>query len=293
MSLKPLIKILKPFRLISLLTTYILGLGLVQYVRDLNSWPFALQGGLFLVLVTLGMEALGLMGTLTRQGSAKDSLNEKERLQQRILLAIFAATCLTVATTLLIGWMVRGALWQGWTVLILATLIGAAFNYLTQVSPAFSTYKILAEVILFVIIPPALAFFIQSKEFHRLLTLTVIPFVAAYFPYPLLLALREFGRDQKSGKKTVATEFGWERTMVFHNALILLAYLLFALIALLEFPWFLIWPVFLTLPIGILEVWLMERVRRGGKPLWRVMQFATASIYFLPMYLVAFAFWTR
>jgi 1,4-dihydroxy-2-naphthoate octaprenyltransferase len=151
----------------------------------------------------------------------------------------------------------------------------------------------LGEVLLFVVIPPATAFFIQSRDFHRLLTLTVIPFVAAYLCYPLLVDLKWYAADQRHKRKTIAVLIGWENTMVFHNALILLAYLLFALIALLNFPWFLLWPVFLTLPIGLLEIWLMERVRRGRKPLWMVMQVATASVYFIPMYLLGFAYWIR
>jgi hypothetical protein len=65
------------------------------------------------------------------------------------------------------------------------------------------------------------------------------------------------------------------------------------LIALIGFPWFILWPVFLTLPIGLFEIWLMEGVRRGKKPLWGLMQFATACVLFIPIYLLGFAFWIR
>jgi hypothetical protein len=51
--------------------------------------------------------------------------------------------------------------------------------------------------------------------------------------------------------------------------------------------------VFLTLPLGLVEIWLMERVRRGQKPLWRIMQFAMGSTFVIPVYLLAFAFWLR
>jgi hypothetical protein len=81
--------------------------------------------------------------------------------------------------------------------------------------------------------------------------------------------------------------------MTLHNALILLTFLLFAMVTLFGFPWFLLWPVFLVLPLGLLEIWLMERVRRGSKPLWIVMQIAAACVLFIPMYLVGFAFWIR
>ena len=285
--------LIKPFRLISLLTTYALGLGLVQYVRSLRSWSFAIQGFLFLLLITLGAEALGQLSQIKIQNPKIRDLTEKQRRQLRMLLAVLSGSLLTVATTIFMSWMIAGVLWQGWLSLILLALLAGIIYYLTLSIQGISAYRILGEVLLFVIIPPATAFFIQSRDFHRLLTLTVIPFVAAYLCYPLLLDLKWYATDQRHERKTIAAMIGWEKTMVFHNALILLAYLLFALIALLNFPWFLLWPVFLTLPIGLLEIWLMERVRRGRKPLWMVMQVATASIYFIPMYLLGFAFWIR
>jgi 1,4-dihydroxy-2-naphthoate octaprenyltransferase len=286
-------KILKPFRLASLLATYALGLGLVQYVRTLSSWLLAIQGALFLLLTVLGVEALGLLARLGRQPQLFRELTLGQRRQMRMVLAFFSATLLTVATSLFIGWMIGGALWQGWTLWILAAVLTGILYYFTLVFPTFAPYRMLAEVLLFVILPPAIAFFTQSKDLHRLLTLTVIPFAAVYLAYPLLLNLKQFGEDYRLGRVTFATQIGWERTLVFHNALLLLAYLLFALIVLLDFPWLLLWPVFLTLPIGILEIWLMEGVRRGRRPLWRVMQAATASVYFIPLYLIGFAFWIR
>jgi 1,4-dihydroxy-2-naphthoate octaprenyltransferase len=286
-------KIIKPFRLLSLLTTYTLGLGLVQYVREMRSWLLAIQGALFLLLMVLGVETLALLGNLRNQIHTNRDLPEKQIQQLRRVLALIGATLLTMAMAVFIGWMVGGILRLGLTGLILAAVFSCLFYFVTSVSPSFNLYRILAEVLVFVIIPPAMAFFIQSANPHRLLTLTVFPFVAAYLTYPLLLSLKNFSEDQRTQQRTPATEIGWEKTMVFHNALILMAYLLFALIALLDFPWFLLWPVFLTLPIGLVEIWLMERVRRGGKPLWSVMQFATASIYFIPMYLIGFAFWIR
>ncbi len=293
MFTKAIKKIIKPFRLVSLLTTYVLGLGLVQYVREMRSWLFAFQGVFFLLLVVFAAETLALLADFHNHNQRLREFNQKEQRILRRILAIFAATFLTVATTVFISWMVRGVLSQGWTLLIVTAVLGVIFYYLSSLLPSLAPYRILAEVLVFVIIPPAMAFFTQSTDFHRLLTLTVIPFVASYLTYPLLLDLKRFGEAQQGQRATIATEIGWEKTMVFHNALILLAYLLFALIVLLKFPWFLLWPVFLSLPIGILEIWLMERVRRGRKPLWTVMQFATASVFFIPMYLIGFAFWIR
>ncbi len=42
---------------------------------------------------------------------------------------------------------------------------------------------------------------------------------------------------------------------------------------------------------GLLEIWLMERVRRGQKPLWRIMQVAMGAVFLLPAYLLTLTFW--
>lgn len=293
MITKTLLRALKPFRLTSLVLTYSLGAGLVQYVRGIRTWPGFIQGLIFLLLFNISLEFLSLLQTLRVVNNWPEGMLLREARQVRLLIAIIAGTLLTVSTTIFIGWMLGDILWQGLAFLIIAVVIAGAFYYLSIVIEGLRPYQILIEDLLFVVIPPAMAFFIQSDDLHRLLTLVVIGLVPAYLAYRLIALLKRFPQDYKNDTATAVTQIGWERTMFLHNALILLTYLLFALVAILGFPWFLIWPVFLTLPIGLLEVWLMERVRRGGKPLWRVMQFATASVLFFPIYLIGFAFWIR
>jgi 1,4-dihydroxy-2-naphthoate octaprenyltransferase len=293
MILKTLLKALKPFPLISLIFTYALGGGLVQYVREMQNWSNFVGGGVFLLLVTLSFELLKLLNALSDVRNWPEDFTPKDAKQTRLVIAMITATFLTVATSQFIGWMLRGVLWQGLVFLLIALIVLGIFDYLAQINESMQIYQVMSEALLFVILPPTVAFFFQSQDLHRLLTLVVIGLVPAYLAYRLLVQLSHFSRDIKSGSHTVVTKIGWERAMVLHNALILLTYLLFALITLLGFPWFLLWPVFLSLPIGLLEIWLMERVRHGKKPLWRVMQIATAAVFLLPIYLISFAFWIR
>lgn len=293
MILKVVLKALKPFRLISLVATYILGAGLVQYIREMRSWPVLFQGIVFLLLFSIGVESLRVLQSLQDVKQWPEGMLLEEAKQARLVLALICAVFMTVATTLFIGWMVNGILWQGLIFLIMGLIGTGSVYYLARVLEDLRSFEILIEAILFVVIPPAVAYFLQSQDLHRLLTLVVIGMVPAYMSYRVLIGLKWFSRDRKYGNKTIVMYLGWPKAMVLHNAMILLTYLIFALIAVLGFPWFLLWPVFLTLPIGLLEIWLMERVRRGGKPQWPVMQFATASVLLLPIYLIGFAFWIR
>ena len=186
-----------------------------------------------------------------------------------------------------------GIVWQGVYFLLLTLVLIGGLYYFSAFNKKLQPYGILFEALLVVVIPPALGYFIQSESLHRLLTLVILGLVPIYMAYGLLEHLIHYGQEENSEQRTIATAIGWEKTMVLHNAFILLGYVLMALTSLMGFPWFLLWPVFLTLPIGLLEIWLMDRVRRGRKPLWRIMQFATASVLLIPVYLLAFAFWTR
>jgi len=293
MIFKRVLKVVKSFRLISLIFTYVLGGGLVQYINEMRDWSVFVQGMLFLILAAISIELLVLLRSLLDPRQLAEEMNLRTAKRTRLVIAISAAIFLTVSTTIFIHWVVSGFLWQGLGVL-LGTMIGLGIlYYLSQVMNSLRPFQILFEAGIFVVIPPAVAYFLQSEDLHRFLTMVVIGLVPAYLAYRLLIQLKRIGFDQRHEILTIVTQMGWQRAMTLHNALILFAYLLSALIAILGFPWFLLWPVFLTLPIGLLEIWLMERVRRGKKPIWRVMQFATASIFLIPIYLLSFAFWTR
>lgn len=291
--MRTLLQIIKPFQLVSLVFSYLLGAGLVQYVREMRIWAVFIQGGILLIFVHLSLECLRLLQRLADPRNWPDRMSFKDARLVRLLSIILAATLLTIATTIFITWTRTGVVWQGLVVLMIAMLVVGGLYYYSQAVEALMRFELLFEVVLFIVIPPALAYFLQSNDLHRLLTLVVIALVPGYLTNRLLHLLRRFGSDHKFGVNTIVILMGWENTMLFHNALILLTYLLFALIALLGFPWFLIWPVFLSLPIGLLEIWLMERVKRGMKPFWGVMQFATACVLWIPMYLIGFAFWIR
>ncbi len=293
MIVKTIIKAVKPFRLVSLVFTYVLGGGLVQYVKQMRDWSGFVQGGVFLLLVALSLDLFVLLHALTNQSHWFEDMSLKMVKAIRLATAIMAATFLTVSTTIFIHWMTSGFLSQGLGFLIV-TLIGLGLlYYFSQINNSLRPFQIIFEAGIFVVIPPAVAYFIQSEDMHRFLNLVVMGLVPVYLAYRLLIQLKRFGSDQQNENLTIATQIGWQHAMTLHNALILFAYLMLALIAILGFPWFLLWPVFLTLPIGLLEIWLMERVRHGKKPLWRVMQFATASIFLIPIYLLGFAFWIR
>ncbi len=293
MSVRAFLKPIKVYQLVGLLLTYVMGAGLARYVETMRSWSAFWTGAAFLISVFLSFEYMQALQRINERKDQPDGISPTELKQLRIGMGVIAATLMTAAFTILVGWMVAGLLWQGLILLLVVVFAVGGVLILKGTSAGLQPFLPLLESILVVIFPPAFGFFLQTQQLHRFLTMTVMGFLPLYLAFILLQQLIRFGDDQQKENPTAVTTMGWEAAMVLHNTLILFGYLLLALAALLGLPWFLVWPVFLTIPLGLLEIWLMERVRQGRKPLWRIMQFALGAACVLPAYLLTLAFWTH
>lgn len=293
MIVKTILNAFKPFHLMSLITTYMMGAGLVQYVRGMRSLSVLFEGLIFLLLVTISTQLIVLGEKIKDPAQRDEDLQEAQLRQIRWIIPMLTATFLACAATMFAGWAINGVLWQGLSLLITGIIISCAVCFLTEVRKRFQSLSLFVETIHYLVLPPGFAFFLQSSDNHSFLIMIVTCLIPAFLAYGFLIQIKRFGNDLKKGNQTIAVQLGWEKAMVFHNALILLTYFLFALMTLIAVPWFLVWPVFLTFPIGLVSIWFVEQIRRGKKPLWRMMQLSDAVVFFFPVYLLCIAFWIR
>lgn len=292
MTLKTILQPVKPQQLIGVFVSYLLGAGLVQYVDRIENVDLVVQGGLFLLTFVLALDYLcDLQGTFHEDFLRNTSSLDLNRI--RWVYGIIAAALLTFDTSLMASWMMQGHLWSGLTVLLITLFAVGALYYLAEVRDNLQVYQVLFEVIIVIVAPPVLAFMLQSSSIHRFLMMSVVILIPLYLAYRLLEGLIQYDLDRELAPNRLGILVGWDTVMVIHNAMILMAYVLLALMTLLGLPWFITWPVFLGLPIGLLEIWLMERVRKGSKPLWKIMRVATASMFLFSGYFLSFAFWLR
>jgi hypothetical protein len=56
-------------------------------------------------------------------------------------------------------------------------------------------------------------------------------------------------------------------------------------------PLRLAWPAFLTLPVGIYQIWQVNRIAAGAPTRWRLLTFTALVLFGLTAYLLTFAFW--
>jgi 1,4-dihydroxy-2-naphthoate octaprenyltransferase len=109
----------------------------------------------------------------------------------------------------------------------------------------------------------------------------------------LTFELPDYAMDVKFGKRTLLVRLGWQRGMTLHDLLIISAYLVLGLAAILGLPSFLVISTFLTLPLAALEIWQMRRISSGSKPNWLALTLNAAALFGGMAYLVTFAFWTH
>ncbi|HEY5269356.1 MAG TPA: hypothetical protein VII97_03410, partial [Anaerolineales bacterium] len=140
---------------------------------------------------------------------------------------------------------------------------------------------------------PALAFLLQYGQFHRLLSFTTFPLTLLALAYLLVCNFPTFATDQKLGRHTLLTRLTWQRAVPIHHFLVLSAFLLFAAAPFLEYPWGLVWPVFLNLPFAVIQMIWLQRIANGGRTLWRFLTALASATFGLTVYLLALTFWIR
>jgi 1,4-dihydroxy-2-naphthoate octaprenyltransferase len=138
-----------------------------------------------------------------------------------------------------------------------------------------------------------LAFLLQYDQLHRLLSFTTFPLTLLALAYLLVGNFPTFATDQKLGRHTLLTRLTWQRAVPIHHFLVLTAFLLFAVAPFLEYPWGLVWPVFLALPFAAIQMIWLQRISNGGRTLWNFLTALASATFGLTAYLLALTFWIR
>jgi len=294
------IRLSRPHFLLGAALLYALGAGIARYLGKPIDWGLYWLGQTWVTLVQLSAHYLN-----EYFDSAADADNEhrtpfsggsgtigKDKL--RCETALYAAViCLALAAyfTLLI---IRDAQINAALVLTLTLIFLGAFFYSTPpVRLAASGYGELTTSIIVSNLVPALAFLLQNNELHRLLAMATFPLTTLNLAMMLAFELPDYASDLKYLKQTLMVRIGWQRGIIFHNICILMSFVLFGLGALLGFPLPIVLPAFLTLALGIFQIWMVNRVADGAKPNWSALTITAVALYGVTAYLLTFTFWTR
>jgi hypothetical protein len=143
------------------------------------------------------------------------------------------------------------------------------------------------------VISPLLLFFgaaLQKISSDRVLFFLSLPLFFLYLASSTALLFENYAADLEKKWHSLLTVIGWERGISLHHILLVLSYISLGIYFYVSGAWSITWPAALAAVISLLEVYQLERIARGMKPLWGLLRASAALQYLTVLYILLFAF---
>lgn len=314
----------KPWTLLAGVLLYALGGGIARYLGNFIDWPVYFTGQAALTMLQLSasflreyfdratqppFEQVARRDYLSRHrpptpppapasppsdpapGAEPPEPEVVEILIPRVIFFQAAAATLTIGAVMTVLLVAEGRLAPA-TLLFLGLAVLLALAYaIPPLRLVYSGYGELAMAVLLANLFPSLAFLLQTGSLHRLLAMLTFPLALIYLAAELARELRGYFADTKANRQTMLVRLGWQRGMALHNALVAAAFIALSIAAIAGLPWRLTYPAFLALPIGIFQIWQMNRIAAGAPPTWRVLDYTALASVGMMAYFLALALW--
>jgi 1,4-dihydroxy-2-naphthoate octaprenyltransferase len=299
-NLRLYIRLARPHFLLGGLLLYALGAGIARYLGTPIDWGVYILGQVWGTLLQLSTHFLNEYfdieydlnnpnRTFLSGGSGALGPGRLPR-----ATALWSAVgCLAVVASITVLLIKDSDITPLTAAFMFLIFLGAFFYAVPPVKLESTGYGELTTAILVSNLVPAFAFVLQTGHLHRLVAMGTFPLTFLCLAMLLSFELPDYGSDLKYGKRTLLVRAGWQLGMNMHNLMILFGYLILAIAVLLGLSTAIALPVFLSLPIGLLQIWSMNRIAAGGKPNWTVLTLTGLLIYASAAYLLALAFWTH
>jgi 1,4-dihydroxy-2-naphthoate polyprenyltransferase len=299
-SLLSFIRLTRPLFLLGVAIVYALGAGIARYLGVQIDWSTYLLGQAWVTLLQLSTQYFN-----EYHNSPADQVNPNRtwltggsgalgpgKLPRRVaLMAALVCLAFLASFTVLMISKVNPA--PGAYIIMGLAFLGAFFYSNPPLSLEASGYGELTTSVMVGFLVPAFAFILQYGDLHRLVAMCAFPLVAAQMAMLLAFDLPDYSNDMKFEKRTLMIRLGWQNGMLLHNALILVVYLLILVAHALGFPNFATIAGFLSLPVGLFQIWQMRSIASGGRVNWNALTIGGVAFFAALSYLLTFAFWTH
>ncbi len=292
----------RPLYVLCAVLLYLLGVAVDHYLNGIVNWGVFSLGLIWIIFILLGSQYLAEYFYPTSGESdqtwkhtpfsgGSGAVGAGKLSRQVVLWA--GLTCLTI-TASMTAVLIQNVGNNQSVVFILGLIFIGEFIYAIPPLHLVSTgYGELSMSIIRVGLIPAMAFLIQGHDFHRVLIMVSFPLTLLYLGMLLALEFPDYASDLKQGKKPIVVRIGWQRAMVIHNSMIIGGFLILGIAFALGLPLAVAWPVVFVLPIGLYQIWMMNRIADGARPNWNLLLLVALSTFGLTAYVLAFAFWTH
>ena len=299
-SLRYFLQLSRPIFILLACLLYVLGGGIARYLSGQIIWSSFPLGLAWVVFIMIGFQCLNeffypvnleqdLTWWKTPFSGNSGAIGPGKLSRPVALWAGLACLTLSASVTVLILQIQKFNLAS--TIMLGLMLIG---ELVFSIPPLRLVTSGFGEVILSIIMAgmiPALAYLLQGHEMHRLLIMVSFPLVILYLSTIIALEFPSYASDIKHGNKTIPVRIGWQKGMLLHNLLILSSFFIFGIALVLGLPLSIGWPVIFVLPVGLFQIWMMNRIAAGAKPNWNLLALIALSSFCLTAYLLTFSFW--
>lgn len=299
-NLRLFIQLSRPLFLIGAALLFALGVGVAKYLGATVNWGLYFLGQAWVTSMQLSTHYLNEYfdspadahnpnRTPFSGGSGAIGPDKLPR-----VVAFWAAvTTLTFVASLTVLLMRSMGFHPEVLILMVLIFVGAFFYSVPPVELSSSGYGELTTSIIVSNLVPAFAFLLQTGEFHRLIAMSTFPLTALHLAMMLAFEFPDYATDIKYEKLTMLVRLGWQRGMTLHNLLILANYVLLGIALFYGMPLSIGLPPLFLIPLGLFQIWMMNRIAAGARPNWRLLTLISVLLYGLTAYLLAFSYWIR
>ena len=297
-----LFQITRPLQVLIAVFTYALGLGIVNYLGKAIQWSIAILGSILIAAIIAAWHLLKAyfqypsqlpVDRFNRRDGEGSLLFIETAEVPRIAILQTALITLALGATVTVLLIANGAISLSSLLILLVSMVLATIDFLPPIELCKKGYAELIEAFLLVNISPALAFLIQKPEAHILLVMLTLPLMFVYLAYQIVVSFEYFDHSPRQTTCSMIGRIGWQRCVVLHNLSILFAFLLIAAFLLFGLPWPLAWPIFLALPLGLIQIIQMVKLADGSKPNWKLLWVNSLGTFLFLVYLITFTLWVK
>lgn len=298
-TLRLFIRLSRPPLLFIAALLYLLGTGVAHYFGITINWGMYGLGQAWLILVQFVMNALyeyfelpseqhGQSKTLLIGNSGVLEVGKLPR-----PMALWASVASAMAAGLLTVLIIQESKGpESLIILMILVIVGLMYS-IPPVRLSATGYGELGLSIFITALVPVFAFTLQEGELHRILAMITFPLVFFFLALLLILEFPEYATDIKYGKMSLLVRLGWQRGIILHNLLILGGFFLLGLAILLGLPWKIGLPAATVIPVGFVQIWLLNRIGQGVKPNWNLMFVIALATFGMTAYFLTYGFWTH
>jgi 1,4-dihydroxy-2-naphthoate octaprenyltransferase len=284
------LRLSRPIILLLDALTYFLGGGVARYLGHAINYQLFWLGFIVMILAQICMNLLVEAFRPSNEPIIKGESIANRKIIHDASLYISIASLTAIAVIVVLLYKNSRFALPALFYLVLSLLVILLYS----VPPSRLVDKGYGEILLAAhlgFLVPSISFLLQSGGFHRLLNATILPVTCLFLAVFLILDFPSYSEDLKYERQTLLVRLGWERAVPVHHGLVILAYVLFGFEPLFGFSLGLLWPAFLTIPFGLLQIYLLRNIALGAKPIWSLITANAIALLGMTVYFLTLAFW--